>query len=83
MIVQIEPSFLYDSAVLRTSPLTGSDNMVYAVSLHSPKCSASPRTSHTPKTLSEIKGRNIINEKRYWDLHNQKNVEGNQYGKYY
>jgi len=30
-------------------------NSGYAVRLRSPKCSASPRTSHTPKTLAEIR----------------------------
>ena len=29
-------------------------NTVYAVRYRSPKCSASPRTSHTPIPLSEI-----------------------------
>jgi hypothetical protein len=32
----------------------GSPNTVYVVRLRSPKCSASPRTSHTPSTLGKM-----------------------------
>jgi len=51
MIVQIELSFLHDSAVLRTLPLTGSDNTVYAVRFAHLNAFG---TSHTPKTLGDV-----------------------------